>query len=279
MRYDSTAQTLLNHRPLTIFSGYVPFGKVRNNEINKHSLPPVTAPALWGPNAARLLMRGSVQFPSCRRKKKSLANTARLARLGANQLPDKTLPESAPPLPPSSRSPLLIPSCSNCFCYACSGKIKVSFVSVSQLDKAAAVKRKEKTKSTGGRLSLPNNWRRDVVIQVQFHHSIFYCVSRTAPLFIITCHCVISNSFLHHKQKWFCSMLCSLAAMMSLAMTKALAFVFFWVFLRLQTLSAVRAWPPPEDTDGCSPRWAICSTQKLFIPFRSSFICCTLSSN
>ena len=99
MRYDSTAQTLLNHRPLTIFSGYVPFGKVRNNEINKHSLPPVTARALRGLYAARLLMRGSVQFPSCRKGggggKKTLANTARLARLAANQLPDKTLPESA----------------------------------------------------------------------------------------------------------------------------------------------------------------------------------------
>lgn len=63
MRYDSTAQTLLNHRPLTIFSRYVPFGKVRNNEINKHSLPPVTARALGGLYAARLLMRGSARFP------------------------------------------------------------------------------------------------------------------------------------------------------------------------------------------------------------------------
>lgn len=143
MRYDSRAQTLLNHRPLTVFSGYVPFGKVRNNEINKHPLPPVTAWALWGLYAACLLMRGSVQFPSCRvgeKKKKSLADTARLARLAANQLPKKTLPESAFS-PSSSPSLLLIPSCSNCFCYACSGKIKVSFVRTSQLDKAGRTKR------------------------------------------------------------------------------------------------------------------------------------------
>lgn len=45
MRYDSRAQTLLKHRPLTIFSGSAPFGKVGNNEINKHSLPLVTARA------------------------------------------------------------------------------------------------------------------------------------------------------------------------------------------------------------------------------------------
>lgn len=69
MRYDSTAQTLLNHRPLTIFSGYVPFGKARNNEINKHSLPPVTARALRGEYAARLLMRGSVLFPLLQERK------------------------------------------------------------------------------------------------------------------------------------------------------------------------------------------------------------------
>lgn len=62
MRYDSAAQTLLNHRPLTVFSGYVPFGKVRNNEINKHSLPPVTAQLLWERRAARLLMRAAVRF-------------------------------------------------------------------------------------------------------------------------------------------------------------------------------------------------------------------------
>lgn len=68
MRYDSAAQTLLNHRPLTIFSGYVPFGKVRNNEINKHSLPPVTAQALWGLYAARLLMRGSARLPFLQEK-------------------------------------------------------------------------------------------------------------------------------------------------------------------------------------------------------------------
>lgn len=155
-----------------------------------------------------------------KKKKKSLANAARLARLAANQIPNKTLPVSV-----SLSSPLLllIPSCSNCFCYACSGKIAVSFVSSSQLDKAVDEKRK-KRKSNRERLSLPYNWRQDVVIQVQFHHPIFYCVSRAAPLFIITRHCVISNSFFQHKQKWFCSTQCSLVAMMSLAMTKSLLF-------------------------------------------------------
>lgn len=71
MRYDSAAQTLLNHRPLTVFSRDVPFGKVRNNEINKHRLPPVTARALRGLHAARLLMRGSTPFLSCRMKRGS----------------------------------------------------------------------------------------------------------------------------------------------------------------------------------------------------------------
>lgn len=49
MRYDSRAQTLLNHRPLTVLGGSPPFGEVGNNEINKHRLPLVTAgpPERW----------------------------------------------------------------------------------------------------------------------------------------------------------------------------------------------------------------------------------------
>lgn len=124
MRYDSTAQTLLNHRPLTIFSGYVPFGKVRNNEINKHSLPPVTARALRGLYAACLLMRGSVQFPSCRKgEKKIIGQYSKISKISSQPAPRQDAARVC-----SSRSLLLIPSSSNCFCYACSGKIKVSFV-------------------------------------------------------------------------------------------------------------------------------------------------------
>lgn len=91
MRYDSRAQTLLNHRPLTVFSGYVPFGKVRNNEINKHPLPPVTARALWGPYAARLLMRGSVQFPSCRvgEKKKIIGRYSKISKISSQPAPQE----------------------------------------------------------------------------------------------------------------------------------------------------------------------------------------------
>lgn len=88
MRYDSGAQTLLNHRPLTIFTGSVPFGKVRNNEINKHSPPLVTAPAPRALDAARLLMRGGVPLRSGGEEKRGRA-TKRTdpARLAANQLP------------------------------------------------------------------------------------------------------------------------------------------------------------------------------------------------
>lgn len=128
MRYDSAAQTLLNHRPLTIFSGYVPFGKVRNNEINKHSLPPVTARALWGLYAARLLMRRSVSFPFCR-KKKIIGQRSEISSQPAPQQ------DTARVFSITSWSRLLISSSSNCFCYACSGKIAISFVSTSQLDK------------------------------------------------------------------------------------------------------------------------------------------------
>lgn len=140
MRYDSGAQTLLNHRPLTVFSGYVPFGKVRNNEINKHPRPPVTAGALWGLHAARLLMRGSVQFTSCGgREKKIIGQYSKISKISSQPAPQE---DSARVCPPSSPSLLLIPSCSNCFCYACSGKIKLSFVRTSQLDKAACTKRR-----------------------------------------------------------------------------------------------------------------------------------------
>lgn len=146
MRYDSTAQTLLNHRPLTIFSGYVPFGKARNNEINKHSLPPVTAAALRGLYATRLLMRGSLQSPSCRKKKKIIGQYSKISKISSQPAPKQDTVRVCPPQPPppppskrkkkkpSSRSFRLIPSCSDCFCYACSGKIKVSFVRTSKLD-------------------------------------------------------------------------------------------------------------------------------------------------
>lgn len=149
MRYDSTAQTLLNHRPLTIFSGYVPFGKVRNNEINKHSLPPVTAAALRGLYAARLLMRGSVRFPSCRRKKKKIIGQySKISKISSQPAPQQDTARVS--CSPSSRLLPLIPSCSNCFCYACSGKIKLSFVSTLQLDKAVVKRKKRGKKATGG---------------------------------------------------------------------------------------------------------------------------------
>lgn len=146
-----------------------------------------------------------------RKKKKIIGQYSKISKISSQPAPRQDAARVC-----SSRSLLLIPSSSNCFCYACSGKIKVSFVRTSQLDSAVAKKNKEereretgKKKTERGGSSLPNNWRRDVVIQERFHHSIFYCVSRAAPLFIITCHCVISNSLFHGKQKWFCSVLCS----------------------------------------------------------------------
>lgn len=137
MRYDSAAQTLLNHRPLTIFSGYVPFGKVRNNEINKHSLSPSDSPGPLRPVCSSPANERQCKASLSAGKRKSLANTARLA---ANQLPQQATTRV---FSITSWSLLLISSCSSCFCYACSGKIAISFVSTSQLDKAV-VKSKNK---------------------------------------------------------------------------------------------------------------------------------------
>lgn len=140
MRYDSAAQTLLNHRPLTIFSGYVPFGKVRNNEINKHSLPPVTALALWGLYAARLLMR-ECTILLLQEKKKIIGQYSKISKISSQPAPQQDTARVCFSL--SSPSFFLISSCSNCFCYTCSGKIAISFVSTSQLNKVV-IKRKGK---------------------------------------------------------------------------------------------------------------------------------------
>lgn len=119
-----------------------------------------------------------------------------------------------------------------------------------------------KKKTERGGSSLPNNWRRDVVIQERFHHSIFYCVSRAAPLFIITCHCVISNSLFHGKQKWFCSVLCSPVCRDVTCNDKKLFLLCLWYLFfsppPFITAATARLWPPPEDT-GC--RWSYSTTR------------------
>lgn len=80
---------------------------------------------------------------------------------------------------PSSRSLLLIPSCSDCFCYTRSGKIKLSFVRTSQLDKASCTKR-------GGRG------------RVRFHHSkSCSLVCNILPL------CWFQFIFINYKTKLF----------------------------------------------------------------------------
>lgn len=211
-----------------------------------------------------------------RKKKKIIGQYSKISKISSQPAPRQDAARVC-----SSRSLLLIPSSSNRFCYACSGKIKVSFVRTSQLDTAVAKKNKEereretgKKKTERGGSSLPNNWRRDVVIQERFHHSIFYCVSRAAPLFIITCHCVISNSLFHGKQKWFCSVLCSPVCRDVTCNDKKLFLLCLWYLFfsppPFITALTARLWPPPEDT-GC--RWSYSTTRlqkekkKLFIRF------------
>lgn len=91
-----------------------------------------------------------------------------------------------------------------------------------------------------------------------FHHSVFYAVSRAAPLFVITCHCVISNS----SRSWLRCTPRSPVATAPLATATAFSllcfsrsfFCFFFFFSLFQSASIVRTRPPPDGADGCSSR-------------------------
>lgn len=158
--------------------------------------------------------------PSCRREK-IIGQYSKISKISSQPAPQRDT-ASVCFLPPSSRSLLLIPFSSNRFCCACSGKIKVSFVSLTTRYSS----RKEEKEEEGEKKN-----RGDWVYQItemgccnSSEVSSFYllrCVESCSPAHNNLPWCYFPFIFFQHKQKCFYSMLCSQVAMMSLAVTKA----------------------------------------------------------